>query len=150
MIKKYSYINCIKMNTINCYYCKNLFYASERCHLDCIKQFVENGSDVNEKNITYKTECNFGVYTALHFASASQYQNNKECVEYLLKKGANINTTGHNGWTALHVASKRGNKEVITLLLKNGADQNIEDQDGMTAYDLAGSNEIEKLFFSIV
>ena len=47
-----------------------------------------------------------------------------DIVEILLKSGADIAHTSHNGYTPLHWASHGGFPDVITLLVKNGADIN--------------------------
>ena len=78
-----------------------------------VKSFLENGAGVGEKF--------YGV-TALHTASAG---GNKEVVELLLAKGADINALqrGH-GYTPLHWAVKAGHKDIVELLINKGADVN--------------------------
>src|SRR5262249_26784420 len=55
----------------------------------------------------------------------------------LLRAGADLNTTDHDGRTALIWAAKRGNSEVERVLLAAGADPNIVDLRGRTALDYA-------------
>ena len=52
---------------------------------------------------------------------------NKDKVEWLLDRGANINMN-FNGFTPLLIASENGHKEVVKLLLDRGA--NISDRSG--------------------
>ena len=46
------------------------------------------------------------------------------CVQLLLESGADVNSTGTHGTTALHFASLNGHDACIQLLLKSGADVN--------------------------
>ena len=62
-------------------------------------------------------------YTMLYFAVL---ESNKEIIELLLQKGADINKQYVNGNTVLHVAIKKNSPEIIKLLLNKGADIFIE------------------------
>lgn len=62
-------------------------------------------------------------YTMLYFAVL---ESNKEIIELLLQKGADINKQYINGNTVLHVAIKKNSPEIIKLLLNKGADIFIE------------------------
>ncbi len=55
----------------------------------------------------------------------------------LIEAGANVNSIGDLGFTALHHAVMKENKEMITLLLKAGARQDIACEFGETAVDIA-------------
>ena len=67
------------------------------------------------------------------FIDAAEKGNLAE-VENLLDKGADINTKGALGLTALMVASLEGHKEVVELLINKGADVNARDDfEGGTA-----------------
>ena len=63
--------------------------------------------------------------------TALMYQSNIgtiEAMEFLLKKGANINLQNKYGYTALHSSLQKNedNVEKVNLLLKNGADVDIK------------------------
>lgn len=58
-------------------------------------------------------------------------------VRLLLNHGADINTTGPNGKTALHYSATAGHTSVVTLLLDRGADATLTDSEGHTALSLA-------------
>ncbi|WP_443192293.1 ankyrin repeat domain-containing protein [Pseudomonas indica] len=51
-------------------------------------------------------------------------------IEILLKCGANINSKGEHGYTALHDAIEQGHKEAAIYLLKHGANPEILNDDG--------------------
>ncbi len=54
-------------------------------------------------------------------------------IEYLLKRGANINATDNEGQTALIVAAKGGDISVMNGLLEYQANPNLQDNDGWSA-----------------
>lgn len=54
-------------------------------------------------------------------------------VEYLLKRGANVNAKDNEGKTPLMVAVVSGDMSLISGLLAYGADPNMQDHDGWTA-----------------
>ena len=69
-------------------------------------------------------ECDFGGWTALHYAAAN---NHVPMVEYLISVGANVNHvcdygTERYGPSSLHVAVARGHVEVVKCLVSAGAD----------------------------
>lgn len=53
-------------------------------------------------------------WTALHFAAEKGHV---ECVELLLREGAEVDARSLTGSTPLHLAAERGRKECMTLLL---------------------------------
>ncbi|WP_333023614.1 ankyrin repeat domain-containing protein, partial [Wolbachia endosymbiont of Pentidionis agamae] len=59
------------------------------------------------------------------FHMAAKY-NWKSVLEFLIKKGANVNAKDKKGNTALHLASKNGHEEVLNILLLNGAKTNVK------------------------
>ena len=47
---------------------------------------------------------------------------NREIVEILIAKGADLNLANEHGFTALYQASLKGHKEVVEVLVRKGAD----------------------------
>ncbi len=123
-----------------------LIWAAEREHTDCMEYLIQNGAQLDLKNI-------YGN-TALHLAArgghlevmkrlveAGQDVNQKDwtdrtplmlaarggytdCVEYLLHKGAQLDLKDELGMTALHLAAVVGHLEVMKRLVAAGADVN--------------------------
>ena len=146
--------------------------AAEHGDLPAVKNFIDNGADVNTKRddgITalifasqngYKeivelllakgADVNvkdiYGV-TALMGASYSgvDLHGHKDVVELLLAKGADVNVKDIYGRTALIRASHKGNKDVVELLLAKGANINAEDNIGETALKVAYDKDVEQL-----
>ena len=68
-------------------------------------------------------------------ATASTYAVNykqKEMAEFLIKNGANVNSTCSNLKTPLHFALVLNHEEFVLLLLQNGASLNAKDLDKRT------------------
>uniref|UniRef100_A0A8D8H463 Ankyrin-2 n=1 Tax=Culex pipiens TaxID=7175 RepID=A0A8D8H463_CULPI len=88
--------------------------AIKEGRVDIARLLIEYGAQVNAdytKNIHYIT-------LPLHVAAAI---GNREMVEMLLNKGANINSCEKNNLRPIHVASNHGHASVVHLLLKKGA-----------------------------
>ena len=66
---------------------------------------------------------------------------NIEIVEFLVKKGANVNLCDEEGKTPLMWASWAGRTEIVEFLIKNGADISAEDKFGETALFKASRNK---------
>jgi ankyrin repeat protein len=62
---------------------------------------------------------------------------NKELVELLLVKGADVHAQGTFLNTALHWAAEHGQKAIVQLLIDKGATLNCENRRGLTPVDLA-------------
>ena len=70
----------------------------------------------------------------LHFAAAD---GDVESVTLLLDRGAKINATTQDGWTALHFACLWGDEGLVQLLLDRGADVSITTTAGVSALSIA-------------
>ncbi|HPC96208.1 MAG TPA: ankyrin repeat domain-containing protein [Sedimentisphaerales bacterium] len=84
---------------------------------------LSEGTDVNRQGQAREDK------TFLHEAVES---GQKELVQYLLDKGANIEAKERQGLTPLHKASAAGKKDIVELLLAKGADVNATDLQGAT------------------
>ena len=74
-----------------------------------VQELLDKGADVNEWN--------FG--TALIWAAS---ENRLEIAKLLIDRGADANSLGKNGWTALGCAAGEGYGDMIDLLISKGAD----------------------------
>nr|XP_055179746.1 ankyrin repeat domain-containing protein 29 isoform X2 [Nyctereutes procyonoides] len=103
-----------------------LMVASYAGHIDCVRELVLQGADINLQRESGPT--------ALFFAAQ---QGHNDVVRFLFEFGASTEFRTKDGGTALLAASQYGHMQVVETLLKHGA--NIHDQlyDGATALFLA-------------
>ena len=73
----------------------------------------------------------------LHSAAPTVTGEPRPVVNLLLQRGANINSRGFEGRTALHETAFFNRPEMTELLLTNGADPNLKDRDGRKPIDVA-------------
>lgn len=145
-----------------------IFNAALEGNIATVKQFIENGFDVNTKNQGGQTLlmlagfnghtdiCEYlikkGIHvetrdgdgrTALMYTSTGPFA---QTVEFLLKKGADASAVdSKEHWTPLMFAAAEGQYEVVKLLLDAGADSTIKDVDGDTAESFAIQNKHDKV-----
>ncbi|RZC36770.1 Ankyrin repeat domain containing protein, partial [Asbolus verrucosus] len=80
------------------------------------------------KRLKINTASRYG-FTLLHFASA---EGDAIVVDFLLKRGADVNVRNDFGHSPLHLAVKNANFDVATLLVDSGADIDARDGDSET------------------
>jgi ankyrin repeat protein len=137
----------------------NEFNKSESQFLIEVESFLKVGGDINsldkegftllEKSIRseYNNASKFLISNGanvnagmpLFFASA---RGQREIVELLILKGADINVKGSFGETPLHWAAQYGHKNVVELLLSKGADPNVTDAVGGTPLHYARKPDV--------
>ncbi|KAF5398888.1 hypothetical protein PHET_07906 [Paragonimus heterotremus] len=83
-------------------------------------------------------------FTPLLFAC---YHGHLELVETLLRRGADINATAQNGWTALHWAAQRCHADIVELLLDHGASRSAEDLRGDMPCDVTNDLGLRECLF---
>ncbi len=91
------------------------------------QKLVEAGADVNL----------YGWPPLIYAA----FKGDVAIVDYLLKRGAEVNARTENGSTALLFAARFGHQEVVEVLLHNQADPNLANDRGATAIDWALKTE---------
>ena len=95
--------------------------------MNYVQRLVEAGAEVD-----------FYGWAPLLYAA---YNGHTAVVEYLLKRGADINAKTENGLTALFFAARFGHIEIIKVLLKNEADPTVVSENMETAVDWALKSE---------
>lgn len=111
--------------------------VAEDGNIDLLKAELLSGLSIDSINSEGKTAL-----------IASSEKNLKKIVDYLLKKGANVNIKDNSGQSALYIAVINGNKDIVTLLIKANADINVINKDDKSLLDLAtekGYKDIIKL-----
>ncbi|XP_005875471.2 PREDICTED: ankyrin repeat domain-containing protein 29 [Myotis brandtii] len=117
-----------------------LMVASYAGHIDCVRELVLQGADINLQRESGTT--------ALFFAAQ---QGHNDVVRFLFEFGASTEFRTKDGGTALLAASQYGHRQVVDTLLRHGA--NVHDQlyDGATALFLAaqgGYLDVTRLLLS--
>ena len=92
--------------------------ASNKGHVECLKELINAGADIN------KEDKNGG--TALIYCFMDQ--DRIECLKELIAAGADLNKEDKNGQTALKSASNKGHDECLKELIAAGADLNKENK----------------------
>ncbi|NXH09545.1 ANR16 protein, partial [Bucco capensis] len=104
-----------------------LHYAARYGHLDVLAYLVEElGMDIEIVNSDYKRP--------LHEAASMGH---KECVCYLLERGASVDCLKKADWTPLMMACTRQNLEVIKALVEHGANPLLKNKDGWNCFHIA-------------
>ena len=86
--------------------------AAETENIEAVQAHLAAGTDINAKD---------GGFTPLHLAIG-----NKEIVQLLITKGADVNARSVVGWTPLQYATGDNKKDVVELLIAEGADVNAK------------------------
>ena len=103
--------------------------AAVKGHTNTVKSLIEQGKDINARNIRGQTP--------LHLAAA---EGNNDTVQLLLESGAEVDAvTTNSGCTSLHYAASLGHVELCELLVRYGADPDARTASLGTALHLAVS-----------
>ena len=108
--------------------------ASKEGNIDAVKQHIQLGANVDQKNLYLQTP----LYTAVENGQI-------EIAKFLIENGANVNFKYVK--SILQVAIIEDHEEIIETLLVNNADANLI-RDGLTMLDIAnklGRKKIAKL-----
>ena len=86
--------------------------AAKTGNIEAVQAHLAAGTNINAKD---------GGFTPLHLAIG-----NKEIVQLLITKGADVNARSVVGWTPLQYATGDNKKDVVELLIAEGADVNAK------------------------
>ncbi|KAM9330315.1 ankyrin repeat domain-containing protein 53 [Gastrophryne carolinensis] len=107
-----------------------LHVAAWHGQLQCLKLLIEH----------YKVDVNLPSrdgWRALHSVLRQKNRSRaKQCLQYLLQQGADINVQSESKATPLHQAAREGLQECLALLVEKGADVHAKDSDGNRPIDL--------------
>jgi len=98
--------------------------AIEQGNLAEVKKFIGSGVSVNAI-----LETDEKITPLLHAVANEKVS----IAEYLISRGARVNSQNADGHTPLMLASMSGNVEMVRILLKAGAKVNLQDIKGYTA-----------------
>jgi ankyrin repeat protein len=107
-----------------------LHEAAEGGSVEIAKLLVAHGAGINWTNSS-------GMTPLLYAAGRGGERTGVECLEFLLSKGATLDSVDERGDSALHIAAYYGNTAVIESLLKHSINVNARNNRGQTALKLA-------------
>lgn len=96
-------------------------------NLEAIKQHIEAGSDINQKE---------PMSGSTPLMSAATF-NKPEIAKVLINANADLSVKNNDGGTALHTAAFFGRIEIVQLLIDAKADKTVRNNYGATARDTA-------------
>ena len=102
----------------------SLHMAALQGNIDAVRQHIEAGSDLNQKDM-------FGSTSLIIAATFGK----TEVARALIEAGADLNLKNNDGSTALLTAAFLCRTEIVEALLAGGADTEITNSDGSTAFD---------------
>ncbi|KAJ8376475.1 hypothetical protein SKAU_G00070550 [Synaphobranchus kaupii] len=133
--------------------------ASARGDLTEVKVILQNGADVNERNVFGRTALQvmklgnpaiaeallqanaypnvrdpLGGLTVLHDTARDGYA---DTVRVLVDHGADVNMQDNDGNLPLHLAAREGHLDVVGFLIQRTTEPMRQNRNGKTAYDLA-------------
>ena len=94
-----------------------LILSTQKQKMNCIEALLNHPKARVDINITDEE-----LITALMWAS---WHNNIQIVEFLIRRGADVNKVSKNGRTAIYWAVEKGHVSIVSLLLEHGGDPNI-------------------------
>jgi CubicO group peptidase (beta-lactamase class C family) len=100
----------------------SLHLAALQGNIEAIRQHIEAGSDLNERDAYGSTP----LIVAAAFGKT-------EVARALIEAGADLNVTNNDGATALHTAAFLCRTEIVKALLDKGANKYLRDNFGNTA-----------------
>lgn len=113
--------------------------AAVRGDFDSVKFPLQNGADVNAKNIMGNTAI------SCVFQSSKSPRTVMEIVKLLLASGADMNTRNDRWETPLLIATQKNFEEVVELLLDHGCEANIKDINSSSPLHFAARNNNGKV-----
>ncbi len=123
-------------------------------NLDKTKETVNvKPSDLDDADENGRTPIMWAAYANFRSKDGRSDVEKKriDIVKFLLEKGADINKTDKDGWTALHWAAWSGMGNIVDLLLNSNANVNTLDKNGQSALMVAsirGNNEIVSMLLA--
>lgn len=121
-----------------------LHWAAMLRNKEMAELLIERHADINDKS-------NNQHLTPLQSAITFRYGNNPAVLDFLLDKGAYVETSGNEGTSNLLVSSAAGYSRLVNLLLSRGVDVNARNKYGLTALHIAawtGNKEIVELLIN--
>ena len=118
-MKKITRIACMLMCLLMVFAtgCSTIHSAAGNGNLAAVKQYLQDGADVNARAKDGRTPLIFAARDG-----------RLDVVKYLVDKGADVNAKDKKGWTPLMWATDEGYLDVVEFLVAKEADINVMDR----------------------
>ncbi|XP_076001822.1 protein phosphatase 1 regulatory subunit 27b [Genypterus blacodes] len=122
---------------------RSVHFPNDVVFQDCVRQgeLDRIGGFMRTRRVSLETIYHSGM-AAIHEAVLS---GNLDCVQLLLKFGADIHQRDEEGWTPLHMSCSDGFPHIARYLLSQGADPTLENECGEKPADLIEPDHKELL-----
>lgn len=113
-----------------------IHYAAENAHEAALLFFIENGADIDCRNVCGETP----LHLAAKAKQSSRIELYRNCIGRLVEFKADVNATDNTKCTPLLKASQFGRVNIVKSLIHFKANINAKDMFGHTALDIAEEN----------
>ena len=119
-----------------------LFLAASLGNVDGVRALIAGGADAfittDEKTAPLHVSA-WGGNPYLRDWTEEEKKNLYEITRLLVELGADVNSAGEHGWTALHGAAYKGVESVVQFLVGKGAKTEVFDDYGQTPLSIANA-----------
>ena len=119
-----------------------LFLAASRGHLDTVRALVAGGADpsiTTDAGTAPLHVATWGGDPYFRDWTDEEKKNLAAVTRLLVELGADVNSAGEHGWTALHGAAYKGVDAAIQFLVERGARTDVFDEYGQTPLSIANA-----------
>lgn len=119
-----------------------LFLAASLGHVETVRALVTGGADpflTTEKGTAPIHVASWGGSPYFRDWTEGEKKNLFDMTKLLVELGADVNSTGEHGWTALHGAAYKGVDAVVQFLVDHGARTDVFDEYGQTPLSIANA-----------
>lgn len=119
-----------------------LFLAASRGHVETVRALLAGGADpsiATDAGTAPLHVATWGGDPYFRDWTEEEKKNLFEVTTLLVERGADVNSAGEHGWTALHGAAYKGVDAVVRLLVERGARTEVLDEYGQTPLSIANA-----------
>lgn len=119
-----------------------LLLAASRGHLDTVRALVAGGADpsiTTDQRTAPLHVATWGGDPYFRDWTDEEKKNLFDVTRLLVELGADVNSAGEHGWTALHGAAYKGVDAVVRFLVERGARMEVFDEYGQTPLSIANA-----------
>jgi cytohesin len=119
-----------------------LFLAASRGHVETVRALLAGGADpfmTTDNGTAPLHVASWGGSPYFRDWTEDERKNLFEVTKLLVERGADVNSTGEHGWTALHGAAYKGIDDVVQFLVDRGAKLEMFDEYGQTPLSIASA-----------